>query len=299
MNQLEEQLTEWSERELNVKVVNSKESFNCLRTKNGLSFKKLLTYMSEFIKSQENGQSIKLFNDSVLLEEEIRNVKTNVDSIELRVNSVRNEFTAEQLKRNCQQSKVSHNEHKLFLSTLLVDVCEKISLKNKYGTQLQTNLLAINAVIDSNDKLFHSSDIMRSNDLNNLNDNHNNSNGYGTNWRHFVEEINQLVESINYVINDLYELKVVKPVSINFDLDLLSKSLTQSDPHIEVVPHKVEKELRNSLKISTKLTTINNLMEKYQTIRTEKLAKNKDKMSKIINNCDEFIQTYRLKCCPK
>ncbi len=47
---------------------------------------------------------------------------------------------------------------------------------------------------------------------------------------------------------------------------------------------------------TSKLIAINGLIQEYQNIREEKMAKSKDKMEKVIKSCDSFIQTRRRKC---
>jgi hypothetical protein len=52
----------------------------------------------------------------------------------------------------------------------------------------------------------------------------------------------------------------------------------------------------DAVKIESKLKVIHSLIQEYENIREEKMNRLKDKLEKVINSCDVFIQQRRRKC---
>ncbi|CAG2114723.1 unnamed protein product [Medioppia subpectinata] len=285
MNKFDERLIEWSEKEFNVKNC-PKESLNLLRAKNGTTFKKILSFMTQTIKSKENGETIQRFCDSIQLKEDLKSTADEIRVIESDISRVRNQLIVEELNRKKREIKEELNANKVFVSTLLLDVMERISAKNKHCTQLKPNLKTIDDIIDCYERLYTPIDDFDLDKCLVSDQMVNNS----KNCDHLLDQINQLMESIESIVYDLNDIKAIKPINISYDLDVVSKGLTQTEPNIEFMSqNKNEKEAKNTA-IATKLVSVHNLMQKYEKIRSEKLAKNKDKMQKVINSCDAFIQ---------
>jgi len=97
---------------------------------------------------------MKRFCESIECNNELQTVENEIKQIESNINRIRTELINEEMKRKTIAVKKSRTDNQLFVLSILVNIIEKISVKNKHCTQLTQNPVPIKETVSSYDKLF-------------------------------------------------------------------------------------------------------------------------------------------------
>jgi hypothetical protein len=97
-------------------------------------------------------QSINCKNDLKTVENEIQEIESNISQIRLKL-------IDKEMKRKAIDIEKNISEEKLNIMSILINLIEKISLKNKHSIELTQNTTPINETILSYNKLFDPFDV--------------------------------------------------------------------------------------------------------------------------------------------
>jgi ribosome-binding ATPase YchF (GTP1/OBG family) len=92
-------------------------------------------------------QSINCKNDLKTVENEIQEIESNISQIRLKL-------IDKEMKRKAIDIEKNRSEEQLNIMSILINLIEKISLKNKHSIELTQNTTPINETILSYNKLF-------------------------------------------------------------------------------------------------------------------------------------------------